>query len=76
MIENTANKQIDEVTLSSFTNFNIPRTRWMKEKSELFNLIDEPDMNLLVFVSTVELRRYWDSHVVQIVVCGNVIRAM
>lgn len=50
MIENTANKQIEEVTLSSFTNFNIPRTRWMKEESELFNLIDEPDMNLLVFV--------------------------
>lgn len=50
MIENTANKQIDEVTFSSFTNFNIPRKRRMKEKSELFSLIDEPDMNLLVFV--------------------------
>ena len=50
MIENTANKQIDEVTFSGFTNFNIPRKRRMKEKSELFNLIDEPDMNLLVFV--------------------------
>ena len=50
MIENTADKQIDKVTFSSFTNFNIPITRRMKEKSELFSLIDEPDMNLLVFV--------------------------
>lgn len=76
MIENTANKQIDEVTFSSFTNFNIPRKRRMKEKSELFSLTDEPDMNLLVFVWAVDLRRYWDGHVVQKVVCGNVIRPM